>query len=77
MNPKKEVQGDTIIDDLRARTTMLTTSEVMALIRVTRATLCGWVRKSLIPATRMPDNSYLFCPAAIASWMEQRTTVTQ
>jgi DNA-binding transcriptional MerR regulator len=53
---------------------MMTTSEVMALARVTRATLCGWVRKNLIPAIRMPDNSYLYDPAAIADWLEQRTT---
>ena len=51
---------------------MLTTTETMELLRTTRATLCGWVRKNLIPAMRMPDNSYLFDPRQIADWMEAR-----
>lgn len=52
---------------------MMTTTEVMDLLRVTRGTLCAWTRKRLLPATRMPDNSYLFCPDSLASWIEQRT----
>ena len=50
----------TIITELRSRKPMLTTTELMALLRVTRGTLCGWARKGLVPSTRLPDNSYLF-----------------
>jgi Helix-turn-helix domain len=65
-------QNNTIIDDLRARKTMLTTSEVMELLRITRATLCGWCRGGRVPHMRMPNNSYLFDPVRIATWMSDR-----
>jgi len=50
---------------------MLTSSEVMDLLRVTRATLCGWCRAGKVPHLRMPDNSYLFDPR-IANWLSDR-----
>jgi excisionase family DNA binding protein len=76
MTRTTKTSNDTIVETLRSRKHMLTTTEVMDLLRCTRATICGWVRKNLIPATRMPDNSYLFCPASLADWIEQRTIAT-
>jgi predicted DNA-binding transcriptional regulator AlpA len=54
---------------------MLTSSEVMALLRINRATLCRYCRSSIIPHphTRMPDASYRFDPNAIQTWIAQRT----
>lgn len=51
---------------------MLTTLEVMSLIRKKRGTLCSYVRRGIIPALRLPDNSYLFDPHQLADWMEAR-----
>jgi excisionase family DNA binding protein len=63
--------GDTIIDRLKQRGSYLTTTEVMAIIGVTRATLCGWVRSGLISAVRIgKDNK--FDPSTVARWLEAR-----
>jgi hypothetical protein len=65
-------QSETIIDNLRTRKTMLTSSEIMDLLRITRARLCGWCWAGKVPHLRMPDNSYLFDPVRIAAWMSDR-----
>lgn len=66
--------NNNILDDLRTRKVMLTTSEAMVLLRIkTRETLCSWVRKGMIPAYRMPDNSYLFDSVIVADWIAQRS----
>jgi excisionase family DNA binding protein len=52
---------------------LLTTTEVMPLLRVTtRGTLCAWVRAGKLPAIRMPDNSYCFDEAVIMAWLGSR-----
>jgi excisionase family DNA binding protein len=52
---------------------LLTTTEVMPLLRVTtRGTLCAWVRAGKLPAIRMPDNSYCFDEAVIMAWLDNR-----
>ena len=55
------------------RPSMLTSSEVMQLLRITRATLCRYCRNGLIPHIRMPDQSYRFHSDAIDAWLTQRT----
>jgi hypothetical protein len=65
--------NDTIIDQLRQRKTYLNTNEVMAVLRINRATLCRYCRASLIPHVRMPDLSYRFDPVALQDWLSQRT----
>jgi excisionase family DNA binding protein len=62
-----------LIDGLRQRKTYLSTVEVMSLLRVTRNTLCDWVRTGRITAVRR-GNGYLFDPQILADWLEQRTT---
>jgi predicted site-specific integrase-resolvase len=54
--------------------TMLTTTEVMAILRVTRATLCSWCRAGKVPHVRMPDSSYLFDAGAITTWIAHRSS---
>jgi excisionase family DNA binding protein len=61
----------TIVKCLRQRDTYLNTAEVMALLGVTRSTLCGWVRKGLIRAARIGKENR-FDPVALAKWIEER-----
>jgi excisionase family DNA binding protein len=51
---------------------LLTSVEVMPILRVTKGTLCAWARVGKLPAIRMPDNSYLFDEAVIMAWLETR-----
>ena len=55
------------------RQPLMTSNEVMALIRVNRATLCRYCRKGQIPYIRMPDSSYRFNAAAMHDWVSERT----
>jgi len=72
MRRMETTQSETLIDNLRARKSMLMSSEVMDLLRITRGTLCGWCRPGKLPHLRMPDNSYLFDPVTIVAWMSDR-----
>jgi len=49
MRRMETTQRETIIDNLRTRKAMLTSSEVTDLLRITRATLCGWCRNGKVP----------------------------
>jgi excisionase family DNA binding protein len=62
-----------LIDQLRERKTFLSTTEVMDLLRVTRNTLCQWVREGRVTAIRV-GNAYLFDPCFIAEWLSLRQT---
>jgi excisionase family DNA binding protein len=62
---------DTIINQLKQRTSYLTSTEVMAIIGVTRPTLCAWVRNGSIQAIRIGKNNK-FDPGALAAWLEAR-----
>jgi excisionase family DNA binding protein len=61
-----------IVKNLSNRTTLLITTEVMALFGASRNTLCKWVRKNGLPAAKMPDNSYRFDPVQLRQWWENR-----
>ncbi|MGI4828270.1 MAG: helix-turn-helix domain-containing protein [Janthinobacterium lividum] len=54
-------------------TPLLTSTEVMTLLRVNRATLCRYCRAGLIPHLRMPDFSYRFDPSALTIWIKERS----
>ena len=43
-----------------------------SLLRVSKNTLCKWVRDSGLPAARMPDNCHRFDPVQVAQWIEGR-----
>ena len=62
-----------LIDELRQRKTYFSTIEAMILLRVTRNTLCEWVRAGRITAIRR-GNGYLFDPEMLADWLDQRRT---
>jgi hypothetical protein len=63
----------TLIDQLEKRESYLTSSEVMAILRINRVTLCRYCRASLIPHVRMPDLSYRFDPVSLRNWLRERT----
>jgi Helix-turn-helix domain len=73
MGRQESTSNNTIIDQLRHRKTYLTSSEVMAILRINRATLCRHCRASLIPHVRMPDLSYRFDPVALQGWLRERS----
>jgi hypothetical protein len=60
-------------DDPIVGLSMWTSTEVMAVLRINRATLCRWCRAGIIPYTRMPDNSYRFDTKAIQMWIADRS----
>lgn len=64
-------KGTTIIDALRRRKGYVCPTEAMAIVGVTRQTLCRWIAESRIPAVRIgPANK--FDPAHVADWLEKR-----
>ncbi len=62
-----------LTEQLRERTSFLTTKEVMELLQLQRNTLCDWVRTGRIPAIRS-GNGYLYDPHHLADWLAERTT---
>jgi hypothetical protein len=73
MGEYNSTSSDTIIDQLKQRVSYLTSSEVMAILRINRATLCRYCRQGLIPHLRMPDLSYRFDPLALEGWLRMRS----
>jgi len=69
---KLEVPQNTIIGHLRRTTKYLTSTDVLAILPITRATLCKWCRASKLPHFRLPDHSYIFDPVQLADWMLER-----
>jgi excisionase family DNA binding protein len=63
-----------IIEELRNRKTYLPTKEMVGLLRVTRNTLCDWVRVGRLPAIRV-GNAYLYDPRMMAEWLTRQQTV--
>lgn len=55
------------------RQSLMTSNEVMAMLRVNRATLCRYCRDGKIPHIRMPDTSYRSDPDAMQEWLRERT----
>ena len=66
--------GMDLIEELRQRTTYVSTKELMGLLQVTRNTLCEWVRMGRLVAIRV-GNAYLYDPRILAEWLEERQTV--
>ncbi len=71
MGKYESTPSDTIIEQPRRRKTYLNTTEMMSIIGVTRATLCGWVRSGAISALRI-GKDYKFDLSTVARWLEAR-----
>jgi excisionase family DNA binding protein len=68
----REIPSHALLDDLRSRPGYMTTTEVMALLGVTRQTLCRWLSETTprIPGVLKMGAGYLFDPSALAGWLE-------
>ena len=64
---------NTIVDQLRQRTTYLRATEVMSILGVTRNTLCDWINAGILPAFRLGKNN-VCDPAELAAFLETRRT---
>jgi len=64
---------NTIIEQLRQRTTYVRASEVMSILGITRNTLCDWINAGLLPALRLGKNN-MCDPAELAAFLEKRRT---
>jgi len=62
-----------LVEELRQRESYLSSKEVMSVLEVSRAILCGWVRDGRIEAVRI-GNAYRFDPRVLADWIVERTT---
>jgi len=71
---KPKDDGMDLIEELRQRTSYLSSKEVMDLLDVTRNTLCEWVRAGRLAAFRV-GNAYIYDPRILAEWLEKRQTV--
>jgi excisionase family DNA binding protein len=71
MRTTQTTPNPTIIDQLRSRTSLLTGTEVMALLQISRNGLCQWCREGRIPYLRIGKDNR-FDPLALAAWLEQR-----
>jgi len=67
----REQAAATIIDDLRSRRGYVSSTETMAILGVTRQTLCRWVSEGRIPAVRI-GTANKFDPMHLAAWLEAR-----
>ena len=64
---------NTIIEQLRQRTTYVRASEVMSILGITRNTLCDWINAGTLPAFRLGRNN-MCDPAELAAFLEIRRT---
>ena len=63
-----------IVAKLKLRTSYLYTTEVMGILRLSRKTLCAWVKAGDIPAVRVGRDN-MFDPWELALWIEARRLI--
>jgi excisionase family DNA binding protein len=63
--------SDSLISQLKLRTSYLNTTEAMELLSVSRNTLCVWVTAGVVPAIRVGRDNR-FDPWELAQWLEER-----
>jgi excisionase family DNA binding protein len=73
MRSQEEPLPLTIVEKLLTRTTYLRASEVMALLQITRATLCDWIRTGELAAYRIGKNNTVD-PVDLVTFLEARRT---
>jgi predicted DNA-binding transcriptional regulator AlpA len=64
---------NTIVAQLRRRTTYVRATEVMSILGVTRNTLCDWINAGILPAFRLGKNN-VCDPTELADFLETRKT---
>ena len=73
MNTKGTLPDQTIVGLLKQRTAYLRATEVMALLRITRATLCALINSGELVAYRVGKNNSVD-PTDLATFLEARRT---
>jgi excisionase family DNA binding protein len=58
----------TIIDQLSARKTYVSSTEAIDILGITRQTFCLWVRQGKLAAVRI-GNAYMVDPSVLSSWL--------
>jgi len=64
---------ETLVQQLNARTDLLTIAEVSDLLGFHEVTLRNWVRAGKLPAVRIAGQ-WRFDPAELAGWVEEHRT---
>ena len=72
MQPKS-TQPISVLESLSSSPTLMTTKEVIDLLRITRNTLCEGCRSGRIPHSRLPNGEYRFDPSRLAHWLNERS----
>jgi excisionase family DNA binding protein len=62
-----------IVAQLKLRHSLISSTEVMEILGVSRNTLCAWVSTQKIPAVRIGKVNK-FDPILLAQWIEERQT---
>ncbi len=73
MNSRISPPPATIVSQLRSRTSYVRATEMMAILSVSRKTLCHWINTGTLPAVRIGKNN-LIDPATLANWLEAQQT---
>jgi len=73
MTRSEVTHKNTIIEQLRQRTTYVRASEVMSILGITRNTLCDWINAGTLPAFRLGKNN-MCDPSELAAFLEKRRT---
>jgi excisionase family DNA binding protein len=70
MRPHETAQP-TIVDQLAARKTYVSSTEAIGILGITRQTFCLWVRQGKLAAIRI-GNAYMVDPTHLAAWLRAR-----
>jgi predicted transcriptional regulator of viral defense system len=62
-----------LVAQLKLRHSLISSTEVMEILGVSRNTLCAWASTQKIPAVRIAKNNK-FDPIVLARWIEERQT---
>jgi hypothetical protein len=70
MRPHETAQP-TIVDQLAARKTYVSSTEAIGIMDITRQTFCLWVRQGKLAAIRI-GNAYMVDPTHLSAWLRAR-----
>jgi hypothetical protein len=69
--PKPHETAPTIIDQLAARKSYVSSTECLDILGITRQTFCLWVRTGKLKALRL-GNAYVVDPIYLSGWLRAR-----
>jgi excisionase family DNA binding protein len=69
--PTSHETAQTIIEQLAARKTYVSSTEAIEILRITRQTFCLWVREGKLKAIKI-GNAYMVDPIYLAAWLRSR-----